>query len=72
MPHKPLVNIWIHLHLTKGLITFTSISRTNDVEIRIADNGPGIPEHIRSRIFDLFFTTKEIGKGTGQGTCYRI
>jgi signal transduction histidine kinase len=27
----------------------------------------GIPKEIRSRVFDLFFTTKEIGQGTGQG-----
>ena len=31
------------------------------------DDGPGIPEDIRSRIFDPFFTTKEMGKGTGMG-----
>ncbi|MCC6510508.1 MAG: PAS domain S-box protein [Pirellulaceae bacterium] len=37
------------------------------VEIEIEDNGPGIPESIRSRIYDPFFTTKPVGKGTGQG-----
>jgi signal transduction histidine kinase len=37
------------------------------VKVTITDNGPGIPDEIRSRIFDPFFTTKEIGKGTGLG-----
>lgn len=37
------------------------------VQIRIRDNGTGIPEHIRDRLFDPFFTTKPIGKGTGMG-----
>jgi nitrogen-specific signal transduction histidine kinase/ActR/RegA family two-component response regulator len=37
------------------------------VMLSIADSGPGIPLAIQSRIFDPYFTTKEIGKGTGMG-----
>jgi signal transduction histidine kinase len=37
------------------------------VEIVIKDNGPGVPEHLQSKIFHPFFTTKEIGVGTGLG-----
>ncbi|MBD2209048.1 GAF domain-containing protein [Nostoc linckia FACHB-104] len=56
----------------KGLITLhTSIGEMKgnikSVVIRIVDNGPGIPEALRSRICDPFFTTKPVGKGTGLG-----
>ncbi|MEB3825882.1 trifunctional serine/threonine-protein kinase/ATP-binding protein/sensor histidine kinase [Phormidium sp. CCY1219] len=37
------------------------------VQIRIADNGPGMPEEIKHRVFDHLFTTKPPGKGTGLG-----
>ena len=37
------------------------------VEIRVADNGTGMPEHVRDKIFQPFFTTKPAGEGTGLG-----
>jgi signal transduction histidine kinase len=40
--------------------------------LRIADEGPGIPEEIREKIFDLYFTTKSGGSGIGLAMAYRI
>lgn len=40
---------------------------TDSVEIRIRDNGTGISEDVRSKIFNPFFTTKPAGEGTGLG-----
>ncbi len=36
-------------------------------EIAVADSGPGIAENIRAKMFEPFFTSKEVGKGTGMG-----
>lgn len=40
--------------------------------LRIADEGPGIPDDIREKIFDLYFTTKDEGSGIGLAMTYRI
>ncbi len=51
----------------RGWIRVSTAQIGSGVEIRIQDNGGGIPDAIKSRIFDPFFTTKGVGKGTGQG-----
>ena len=50
-----------------GEITIESTCDTKNVNIKIIDNGKGIPPEIQSRIFDPFFTTKKVGEGTGIG-----
>jgi signal transduction histidine kinase len=39
----------------------------NKIEIRVKDNGPGIPKEIKDKVFQPFFTTKPTGQGTGLG-----
>lgn len=41
--------------------------RTEGAELRVLDDGPGIPESVRARIFEPFFSTKPPGEGTGLG-----
>jgi signal transduction histidine kinase len=48
-----------------GRLKIESAERDGDVEVRISDTGPGIPEEIRDKIFEPFFTTKVSGTGLG-------
>lgn len=48
-------------------ITIQTALINSSLEIRIHDNGKGMPESVRDRIFDHLFTTKAVGKGTGLG-----
>jgi PAS domain S-box-containing protein len=50
-----------------GRITVSTRALEKSVEITVADNGCGIPQENLEKIYDPFFTTKAVGRGTGQG-----
>lgn len=57
-----------HLDSTRKLkITIATQKIANELVIRISDNGIGIPPDLINRMFDPFYTTKPVGKGTGMG-----
>jgi signal transduction histidine kinase len=56
----------------RGLITITTRSQGESVEIHISDNGPGIKDDVAGKIFDLFFTTKPTGTGHGLAMCRAV
>ena len=51
----------------KPLVVLKTMAREDEVEVRIEDNGMGIPESVRAQVFEPFFTTKPAGVGTGLG-----
>jgi PAS domain S-box-containing protein len=51
----------------KGRIGIRTLKKNSEVEISVEDNGVGIPEKDHQKIFNLFYTTKAAGKGTGLG-----
>jgi PAS domain S-box-containing protein len=51
----------------RGVITVTSRGDGEWAEVRVADTGTGIPEAAQPRVFDPFFTTRPVGRGTGKG-----
>jgi signal transduction histidine kinase len=51
----------------KGTLIIRTKKDNDFVEVTIIDDGPGIPEDNITQIYDPFFTTKEMGKGTGMG-----
>ncbi|MBI4891153.1 MAG: hypothetical protein HY821_11055 [Acidobacteria bacterium] len=48
-----------------GKVTIRTYSRDGQVVLEVEDSGPGIPEELRERIFDPFFSTKEASRGLG-------
>ncbi len=52
---------------SKGQVIVSTQKLSDQIEIRVSDNGTGIPEHVKAKIFQPFFTTKPTGQGTGLG-----
>ncbi|GAB2607549.1 hypothetical protein GCM10027190_63710 [Spirosoma areae] len=48
-------------------VTVRTSHDNNNIQIRVKDNGVGIPESVRAKVFQPFFTTKPAGEGTGLG-----
>jgi two-component system, NtrC family, sensor kinase len=62
-----LINNAIHAMNGKGILELSSCYENKKILISIKDSGCGISEENQKHIFDLFFTTKKPGEGTGQG-----
>ena len=72
---RELNQVWTNLignavDAMDGSGTLEVATRTDDlgrVVVEITDDGPGMPREVQARAFDPFYTTKEVGKGTGLG-----
>lgn len=56
----------------QGTITISTMEDADKVEIRIADNGGGVPAELEGRVFEAFFSTKDHGTGLGLAIARRI
>jgi signal transduction histidine kinase len=58
----------------RGTITISTRGEAGGAQVEVSDDGPGIAAEIRERVFDSFFTTKDVGQGMGLGlsTAHRI
>jgi signal transduction histidine kinase len=56
----------------KGEITIDATETEDQILIEVKDTGPGIPDHLISKIFDPLFTTRQVGTGLGLVSCKSI
>ncbi|MCC6137071.1 MAG: HAMP domain-containing histidine kinase [Bdellovibrionaceae bacterium] len=51
----------------KKWVRLSTVEQKNDIEVRVSDNGAGVPKDIQEKIMHPFFSTKEVGQGLGLG-----
>jgi signal transduction histidine kinase len=69
-----LNQVWTHLINNavdamdgRGVLTLTATADEDHMVVTVADSGSGMPPEVQERAFDTFFTTKEVGRGSGLG-----
>jgi signal transduction histidine kinase len=60
-----------HSKMEQGELHLRVSGPGNSVRLEVIDNGPGIPEDLRNKVFQLYFTTKQQGSGIGLAMTYR-
>jgi len=50
-----------------GTLSISTRADPEQIVVEIADTGPGMPAEVQARAFEAFYTTKDVGKGTGLG-----
>ena len=72
--HGELNQVWTNLidnaidaMAGAGTLRLSTRAEGNDVVIEVGDTGPGMPPQVAARAFEAFYTTKDVGKGTGLG-----
>jgi signal transduction histidine kinase len=55
-----------------GTLSLIGIRENGEVQLEVRDQGAGIPQEIRDKIFNLYFTTKKNGSGIGLAMAYRV
>ena len=72
--HRSILNLLLNaLEAVEpgGRIGVRTVADPEGFTIEVSDDGPGIPEEIRDKVFDIFFTTKDRGSGMGLSQVYR-
>ena len=59
-------------HAEAKMISVRTVLENDAVVIRVGDSGSGVPEGLRDKVFDPFYTTKSDGTGIGLSLCRRI
>jgi two-component system sensor kinase FixL len=73
VPLDPAASLYLdEIQIQQVVVNLVKNSLDETIRVSVTDNGPGVPERYRSRLFDSFFTTKPKGVGLGLSICKTI